>query len=282
MSSSEDRAHFSVQRLLELWKKSEEYVAYALLVLIGIGEHLNVPIVRDSAISALAVIILMEFFDIAKDRKRFTDVLTSVATGVETLGHAIRSRKRFSNINEAVPSILNCIRECNSADKHIEIKWIGMTMWNAGAALTFAFNELAKEGAVRELILNLAMVDGEWLDVNPINAAWDSRRVKASELNLQQAFAKRKAGGFNWDCKINSYAHMPGIHGGLINGKYLFLGMAQWLDGDMHAGEQQYSFYTNRSADDREKIKIFEGWFDVCFNGRGHRPTSASAASSGS
>lgn len=306
MSTSDDRVPGKVwkQRILELWKKSEHAVAYVLLVLVAVGEHINIPIVRESAVSILGVIILHEFFDLGKDRTRLRAVLTEIVTGtneirselsqiradrasliitlngitrgVDELTHAVRPQQRFSNISEAKPKIMDCIRECYQTDNRVEIKWIGMTMLNAGSTLIFGFNDLVIEGVVRELHMNLAMLDGSWVDTYQINKAWNSKRVDTSRNNLQQFFATKQAAGLNWHCAIRHYAHMPGIHGALINGKYLFLGMAQWLDGDMHAGERQYSFYTDQSADDREKIRVFEGWFDVCFNEKNNSARAAS------
>lgn len=269
------------KRLLEVLKKREHAIAYVIVVLIGIGEQIHIPIVHESAISILGVILLYEFFDLAKDRIRLRGILTGIAADTDEirreLNKAVKQRIRFNNINEAQKQIQECIQECYQTDNHVEIQWIGMTIYNVGSVLKFVFNDLAKEAVVRELHMKVAMLDGKWVDTYKINKSWDSRRVDAGKENLLDSFRNKQSSGLNWDCTINHYSHMPGIHGGLINGKYLFLGMAQWVDGDMHAGEKQYSLYTDQSQDDQEKIRIFQGWFELCFSGGIHPSLALSA-----
>jgi hypothetical protein len=262
-------------QLFKIWQKSEKTIAAILIVLVAVGEHLNVALVRESALGALSLMVIYTLFDLTRDRKQLENTMRSITANVEQLAQIIRPRKRFKDIGEARPAILECMKECHRTDQFLEVKWIGMTMWNVFSVLTAVFNQLADE-RMENVSFKVAMLEGPWLDQNRINGAWDLGRAASSSKNMRMYFEEKSH--LKWDCAVHTYAHMPCIHGGLINGRVLFLGISQWEKGNLHAGERDYALYTNLTEEDGKKIGIFEGWFHVCFEGR---PSNLQAAAAG-
>jgi hypothetical protein len=59
---------------------------------------------------------------------------------------------------------------------------------------------------------------------------------------------------------------MPTLHGGLVNGKYLFMGVCRWEGRALKAGDRPYEVHTFKEGDEAlDRIKVFENWFNLCF-----------------
>lgn len=240
----------------KLWKnlKTNKIFAYFLLTLMAI-KGLPIPYVNhlyNAALWALGIIILDQLY-----------------TLIETFNLSKR-RRTFKDITDAQPALVEHIKECYKRDKYVEIKWLGMTMGNAWTSLTYVLNELREEG-VKNLLLKVTMLDSVWLNTNRVNKGWTPERAIATEGNISVYFGSNAAKTLEWRLALSHYAHMPCIHGGLINNKYLFLGTCQWNPSSLEAGEwcleageRPYYLYTFKEVDDEEKIKVFKGWFEYC------------------
>lgn len=243
---SEPRQDSLMIHVRELWKKAKRPIAFGLLILITLAKYTPVQFLQSAAISALGFIIMSHLFELVD------------------LASSSRRRVSFEDVADAKETILQYVREAHARDGYVKIQWLGMTMFNVWSILTFALNELAAESCVTDLTLEVAMLSSDWLSDNVINPAWTGDRATTTATDIAAYFADKKP-GLNWRYQINSYRHMPGIHGGLINGKYLFLGVCQWTgSGVLQAGECPYYLYTFKDLEDQKKIEIFSGWFQYC------------------
>jgi len=78
------------------------------------------------------------------------------------------------------------------------------------------------------------MLSKEWLEQNRINDAWTPTSAEETRKRILQYFEKRnREGDRNWLSEVHRYSHMPAVHGGLINRRYLFLGICRWDRGDL-------------------------------------------------
>lgn len=224
-----------------------QIVAYICVIVIALHAYIRILLVQEGAVWALGYILLNGFF-----------------TMTHGLAHK-RQRQSFNNIVDARKTILACARDAYRRDKHVEVEWLGMTMQNVWSILPLIFDDLRENNGVKALHLKVAMLKGDWLSENIVNPAWTQERAHTSMINMLTYFEGLARKGFSEaTCEISCYSHMPGIHGGLINGKYLFLGVCQWEDGNLQAGECQYYLYTFKDIEDVKKIEIFQKWFQYC------------------
>jgi hypothetical protein len=227
--------------------KANRPLAFGLLFPIAL-HNFPIPFVQAGAVWALGLILMSNLF-----------ALVDMATNS-------RRRRSFENVADAKPAIQTYLKECYRRDHYLEIQWLGMTMFEAWGTLCLALDKLREEGVVENLFLKIAMLEPRWLAVNPINHGWTEQRAQATAASIEAYFAEVRAhrfGRLDWKHEINFYGHMPGVHGCLINGKYLFLGVCQWKSPDhLHAAQCSYYLYTFKEIEDLDKIEIFSGWFD--------------------
>jgi len=150
-----------------------------------------------------------------------------------------------------------------------------MTMFNVWNTMEGVFEDLSRD-AVKEVKFDVAMSASEWLDANRINDGWTGAAAN-SVRDKMRAFEKWKqtsdAGKIGWEFDIRRYGHMPAVHGGLINDKYLFLGIARWEHGNLKAGDRPYEVHTMRDGEfANDRIRVFRDWFDYCFKEPDVRP----------
>ena len=173
---------------------------------------------------------------------------------------------RFAGIAEACPEMKICLLDAFKHHKYIEIQWIGMTMFNVWNTMESVFDWLATSERVPDVRFQVAMLEGAWLDAHHINDAWTGEIAQGIAKRINK-YPEHHIGAHNWKFEVQRYAHMPAVHGGLINGKYLFLGICQWEEGTLKAGDRLYELYTFRDGEDStDKIEVFRNWFHFCFN----------------
>ena len=192
---------------------------------------------------------------------------------------------RYKNITAAAEKIEACLRTAQKHDGSIRIRWLGMTMFNVWGTIEGIFDTLARERGFK-LSFDVAMLDAKWLVNNRINPNWTGKSAdqNACKIRNYSAINHQLLAGQNWEFKIHRYSHMPAVHGGLINERYLFLGIARWEEGTMKAGDRTYYYFAARDGEEAsELIDVFKSWFHYCFDGKPdwHAP-SPPAASPGS
>jgi hypothetical protein len=191
---------------------------------------------------------------------------------------------RYENISAAAEKIEACLRAAQKHDKYVRIRWLGMTMSNVWGTMEGIFDILAHERGFK-LLFDVAMLDAKWLDENPINTNWEGTSADQNARKIQnyRLINQQLLRGQEWEFKIHRYSHMPAVHGGLINERYLFLGIARWEEGTMKAGDRTYYYFAARDGQEAvELIEVFENWFHFCFDGkpdwRAPLPPTVSAA----
>jgi hypothetical protein len=181
---------------------------------------------------------------------------------------AASKSKRFGSIQDAREEIKVCLHDAFKRDKYIEIQWIGMTMYNVWNTMEQVFDWLAESESAKDVRFRVAMLQSGWLDANSINHDWTGASANQTAQKIL-SYPQHHSRAINWKFEIERYAHMPAVHGGLINRKYLFLGVCRWEEGTLKAGDRSYEVYSFRDGDEsQEKIEVFERWFDFCFSAK--------------
>lgn len=173
--------------------------------------------------------------------------------------------KWFETVAKAEDEMVGCLKECVDQKEGILIQWLGMTMYNVWNTLPRVLDELAALHPTN-VKLQVAMLSKEWLAQNRINDAWTPTSAEETRKRILQYFDKRnREGDRNWSSEVHRYSHMPAVHGGLINGRYLFLGICRWDRGDLWAGDRPYELYRLGDANHgSDKIRVFDSWFEIC------------------
>jgi hypothetical protein len=178
------------------------------------------------------------------------------------------SIQRVRSVADARTEIEKYLRDALRQDGFIRVQWIGMTMFNVWNTMEAVFDKLADEVRAKQVRFEVAMLDGTWLDQNRINSSWTgaSADINAEKIRLYTQGDPLKLQGLDWVFEVHRYAHMPALHGGLINGKYLLMGLCRWEGRMLKAGDRPYDIFTFKDGDDSlDKIKVFENWFNLCF-----------------
>src|SRR5947199_5939042 len=133
-------------------------------------------------------------------------ILGNLFTLVEMAENS-RRRQSFHNISDAKETIAQYVKESYKRDGYVKIQWLGMTMFNVWSILTFALNELATEGIIRDLSIEVAMLNPEWLNSNSINPAWTADRASTTATSIDAYFLEKKADErfANWKHRIKFY-----------------------------------------------------------------------------
>jgi hypothetical protein len=175
---------------------------------------------------------------------------------------------RFRSLADARDKIEACLRSAQEQDGFIRVQWMGMTMYNVWNTMEAIFDSIPEKQRAT-LSFEVAMLDSAWLDSHDINATWKgpgANDIASKILNYRER-NQQKLAGQNWDFKIHRYSHMPALHGGLINEKYLFMGIARWEDKNLKAGDRTFYFYSVHDSDEaREQIELFKNWFHYSFD----------------
>jgi hypothetical protein len=173
-------------------------------------------------------------------------------------------RLAFSSAVDAAKEIEGRLRECLHSEEKVYIRWLGLSMFNAWTVLSDKLEKVLPESPASEVVIQIAMLHGKWKDFRSINQVWAEQAdtvCRNIEAFQGRSFMKQK----NYKVEVKRYAHMPCIHGLLINEQYLFMGNCSWENGIMYAGTKWYEFFDSGSPYGQSRISLFKGWFDRCF-----------------
>jgi hypothetical protein len=196
-------------------------------------------------------------------RRQFSGLLHDYVVARGRAGTAA-GRIIFSNALEAEKEIEERLRECLQRENAVYIRWLGMSMFNAWNVLSIALERVLPESLASKVYIQVAMLDSAWEDFQSINPRWASQAdtvCRQIEDFQQKPFVRDKG----YTIEVQRYAHMPCVHGLLVNEQYLIMGNCSWENGVMEAGTRPYEFFDSNDAYGRSRISLFKGWFDYCF-----------------
>ncbi len=173
--------------------------------------------------------------------------------------------RSFQNLVDAKPKLLELCRECAAADGKIDLKYIGMTMFNAWGPLLAILDNL-RTSDTSNVSLSVAMLDADWLRSYRIRGSWTPEQAD----NLAHQISTYVEGhpeiaSNGWAVTVQRYAHMPCLHGVLLNDKFLLSGLCRWEGGEMFAGDRSFDLTSMDEDRGADRIEVFRGWFSYCF-----------------
>lgn len=230
--------------------RMREPVAYFLVFLAVVGGLSPLKHLQIAALGVLAWLIVRLLFEIHKQIEPFSP------------------KRSFNGLTDARDELLAIFKASLKHDGHIHIQWMGMTLFNVWSVMEPLLDTVAVELRPEKLRFDVAMLERHWLNGNKINPEWtgSSAELIAARIRSYERRHNEKHDS-EWKFEIHRYAHMPMIHGGLINGKYLFVGISRWEDGALKAGDRLFELYTFRDGDDAlDRIRVFRDWFNFSFD----------------
>ena len=230
------------------------FMAVAFVTFAPIFDHWKIAL---SGVGVLLAIILQVLFEVHD----WADKTEAAAP------------RQFRGIEQAIPIVKQYLQDALDRDGEIHFRWVGMTMANVWITnLEGVMDWLARDVGAKKVKFEVAMSDSAWLDTNKIRKAWDGASADANAQRIIEYLTEDapqripKLEELDWTFEVRRYAHMPTLHGGLINDKYLFLGISRWDAKQMHAGDRLFRLYKEEDGQgSRDKIKVFQGWFDFSF-----------------
>lgn len=237
----------------QLWERLQQPTAIALVLCIGVGRFFSWnENVLNVFMTAFGVIVLILLSELRPERPE--------------------KISNYRSVLDAKNSIAEQTLRWYRMDKEVVIQYIGMTMYNAWDPIEAVLDELWSQG-IQKVRLEVAMSDSNWLHRNRIRALWTPSSADNHQSRIQNYFGQRL--GRSWTCEVKRYAHMPCVHGCLINNRVAFVGMARWERLGMKAGDRLFEFLDETGTDiERTKIATFRSWFQVCFSEGAQRTES--------
>ncbi len=222
-----------------------------LLVVVAVGLNwLPVPGLQVAALTALALILMQLLFE------------------VHDAASAIPSPRSFLDFFAAQPLMREYIQRSLDRNAQVSIKGLGVTMQHAWPLLETMLLPVLDNGRVRNVHVELAVLDPEWPDLNRLNASWKTRiQGNVDSISLAQSILSTRLKDKSWRLELYKYRHMPNWHGFMIDEQYLFMGTCVWRDGVLTGGENRYElFEVSDQFGGTERIRQFNIWFEYCKN----------------
>jgi uncharacterized protein DUF4062 len=212
-------------------------------------------------------------FDTAADiteylRRQFSLILHEYVDGRRASVQSGPYRVVFQNAIDAARAIEDRLLDCLRRDETVYVRWLGMSMFNAWSTLVTVLEKVLPEASTQRVHIQVAMLDSRWKDFSSINETW-ARQADAVRQQILDFATKPYMREKGYTVEVGLYAHMPCVHGLLLNERYVFLGNCSWEHDVMYAGTKWYEFFTGEDPYGRSRILLFKGWFDYCFDGRG-------------
>lgn len=237
-----------IENLRDAWKKIRKPASYVIALAV-----FTLCIVPDKgfkfiAAAALGTIILSIIFEIHE----------KIVPQKQTIYE--------KGLAEATEDIEKFVKKYSGDKRNIHIQYIGMTMYNAWNTMETVFNSL-KKGGIKNIHFEVAMLTPEWLELNKIRKGWTPDSAKNNSMRIKIFFDASQAhiNELNWTESIHFYAHMPCLHGILINESVLICEDSRWENDEMKAGDHPMRLYQKDDAfGGDDKIKVFVGWFNYC------------------
>jgi len=249
-ASESDQAH-SVRALwAAAWSRSRRWFA-AGAVVAGLASPFLPQRWGYVSLTILLGIIVQTLFTIEKESRESS---------------ARRRQRTVRNVVESEKLMDGFLAECLELHQPIEIYWIGMTMYNAWNSVVNVLDRLAERSA-RDVNIHVAMLTADWLEANPINPEWDRTQAEgmARKINLYLSTNAAKLADLNWELHLHKYEHMPILHGGLINDRYLLFAVSRWDDGCLRAGVRSYEVHRYDDGPYAlDRIAVYKDWFAFC------------------
>jgi hypothetical protein len=213
-------------------------------------------------------------FDSAADitdylRRQFTTMLHEYVEARKAPGRHGLSRHVYSSAIEAAKDIEENLSECLRQDDTVFIRWLGMSMFNAWNTLVTILEKTLSEASTPRVAVQIAMLDSKWKQFSSVNATW-ANQAEAVRQQIEDFANKPYMQLKGYTVQVRLYAHMPCVHGCLLNERSLFLGNCSWEHGIMYGGTKWYEFFNAEDPFGRSRISLFKGWFDYCFEGPGN------------
>jgi hypothetical protein len=156
---------------------------------------------------------------------------------------------------------------CVDEGQPVAFDWLGMTMYNVWNTIPTILTKLGQRNP-KAVTMRVAMLSHEWLINNRINTSWKAESADHHCAAIEGFFDEQRSDGKdNWAVEIRRYSHMPAVHGGMINDRWLLLGTCQWdHNNNLWAGDKPYELYTRNDFNHGvDRIAIFRGWFEMCW-----------------
>jgi hypothetical protein len=220
-------------------------LSYALVALALLPQFAPVPAgVAIAAIYSLGFIVLTSIFSIQDSLRRqnpearfteFYDVATEIRDAAST--RAVR--------------------------RGVEIQALGMSMGHAWTFLSSLLSSLAKDRNVRNVRVQVAMLDPEWEQIAAFNPTWPERTRTQRQAILEHFTSNSElTNRRNWEFELRLYRHTPNWHGICLDGEILFLSTCSWQNGRLVGGENEYERFQRGGGPRADRaFELFQTWF---------------------
>jgi hypothetical protein len=233
---------------------ADDIRVYRLLQKLQFNRPLTTPIVPFDRIEDITGYLKRQFGGILHDY---------VTRGGD---RAIR-RLAFSSAVDAAKEIEGRLRDSLQSQEVVYIRWLGMSMFNAWNVLSDKLEKVLPGSTASKVFVQIAMLDSKWKGFRSINPVW-AKQAETIYRNIKSFQGRDFMNRKDYTIQVRRYAHMPCVHGVLINEQYLFMGNCSWENGIMYAGTKWYEFFDTGDPYGQSRISLFRGWFNYCFLGR--------------
>jgi hypothetical protein len=232
------------RRFVAAYNRGRAGIAYALVAFALAPQFLPLPAgVSYSALSVLGFVGVSVLFD------------------VEARLQVAESANRFSQFYEVAAAMRSAA--LSRADRSgLHLQAVGMSMGHAWTFLAALLDEIAADPHVRDVKVDVAMLDPEWDQLEAINPHWAARcRPNRQAMETYSNTKMADQATRNWALQIHTYRHMPNWHGICLDGEILFLSTCSWRDGNLVGGENEYErFERGRGDRSARAFELFESW----------------------
>lgn len=173
--------------------------------------------------------------------------------------------RAFRHFNDAAPQIRTRILDLARNQRLGSIRCLGVSLRNYWQFLESVMTELLNEKNPPRLVVEIAMLDPDWPDLDYLRAKDQRTHATANFQSIQALLIQHeeKLRANHWRIELSMYRYMPYRYGILLGDQTLFQGTMVWdergnLTGGLSIVER---FDAGDSMNGGEKISEFVGWF---------------------
>jgi hypothetical protein len=238
----------SLTQVAKRWYESLRKPLIVILVFLAfVARYLNIPITKDGAMLAAALLLINMLFEIH-------DLLLKD-----------KAPTRFTRFHGAAIHFRKQVEQRATPRKVLSLKWLGMSMEYGCPFLDDMLSNLKRHHRRVRIELTVVMIDPEWPILKELNDTWPSKAQ--SSVKSMASLLKRIGTDSPHDITVELYfyRHVPNWHGFVINDRFVYLSTCSWQEGRLLGGEVTYELI-DAQADNiaAERVKHFLGWFDYC------------------